>query len=86
MNFHEQAELTLEKLCKSLEISPPGDMKATAAEIIEKSLINAAVDARKHCAELAINHSDGEKDTARKISDDIQKANDLLIVNLSSLR
>jgi len=86
MSLREQADKTTEEICKLLGVSPSPEIQASVSDSIEKTLIETALNARNRCAEMVMGHSQGEKDLAHEISENIRRSSDVLVTNLSSLR
>ena len=62
------------------------DQSAKIDEIVEAAVIRALLEGQ-HCAvDAALQYPEADQDLAHKIAAEIRRKNDLLIVNLTSLR
>lgn len=86
MTFRENAEATAQGVVELLGTEPPLEVMAKIADVIEKTMIDVALEARNSCADVALNQSGAEKDLAHQIADKIRRESSVLITNLSSLR
>ena len=56
------------------------------ADAIERTIINALLEERKRCADVALNCCDDDREKGQLIAEEINRINAALVANLSSLR
>ena len=86
MKLRDYAEKAAKNVFSALGQSPTANQNNKVAKAIEDALIQAVLETKTKCCDVAMAHSSEEKDLAHKISDQIEKETDVLIANLSSLR
>jgi hypothetical protein len=86
MSFREQADKAAGAVAEALGAAPTPEQAKTAADVIERAIIESYRDAASRCAKVASDCCAGDRDLAHKVSDQIKRANTALIANLSSLR
>jgi hypothetical protein len=86
MTYKERAENTAEKLFRLLGMTPDEALAGETAGLIERALVEAAVDSARHCAKVALDCCPADMDVAHKISAELRQAEQALIANLSALR
>ena len=86
MNLTEKSEEVARGVFDVLGLSPDHDQARKVADIVEKAIINAVLETKSHCLDVAVECCAPDEDLARKISSDERLAAHALIANLSSLR
>ncbi len=86
MSFREQADKTVQAVAKAFGATPTPEQTKTAAEIIERAVIDSFRDGAVRSAKVAKDCCAADRDLAYKIEDEIHRANTALIANLSSMR
>ena len=62
------------------------DQSAKIDEIVEAAVIRALLEGQHRAVDAALQYPEADQDLAHKIAAEIRRKNDLLIVNLTSLR
>ncbi len=62
------------------------DQSAKIDEIVEAAVIKALLEGQHRAVDAALQYPEADQDLAHKIAAEIRRKNDLLIVNLTSLR
>ena len=62
------------------------DQSAKIDEIVEAAVIRALLEGQHRAVDAALQYLEADQDLAHKIAAEIRRKNDLLIVNLTSLR
>jgi hypothetical protein len=86
MTYKERAEETAGKLFQTLGVTPTEAQSVKAAGLIERALVEAAVESARHCAKVALDCCPEDMDIAHKISIEMRQAEQALIANLSAMR
>ena len=86
MNLTEKSENVARGVFDALGISPDSDQSRKVAAIVEKAIIDAVLETKSQCLDVAAECCAPDKDLAHKISKDQRLATEALIANLSSLR
>ena len=86
MKLKEHAEKAAENVFGILGASPTEEQARETSAAIDKALIGVVLEEASRCAEVAKACFPADRDTAHKITEEIRRANEVLIVNLSSLR
>ncbi len=84
-SLRERAESATQKVHSILGVSPD-DHSKEVADAIEQTIINALLEERHRCADVAFKCCGGDKDKAHQISEEIRRVNTALMANLSALR
>jgi hypothetical protein len=84
-SLRERAESATKDVNSILGVSAD-DHSKEVADAIEQTIINALLEERHRCADIALKCSEDDKDKARQISEEIRRVNTALIANLSALR
>jgi len=64
----------------------PDEVKHQIEEIVGDAVVKALLEGQHRAVDAALHCPEADQDLAHKIATEIRKKNDLLIVNLSSLR
>ena len=86
MNMTEKSEQVAHGVFDALGVSPDNDQSRKVAAVIEKAIINAVLETKGQCLDVAMECCSPDTDLAHKISNDQRLATEVLIANLSSLR
>ncbi len=86
MSFRTQAEQTAQAVVDTLGATPSTAQSKQIADLIERAIIQSYQDAAGRCAKVAREFRGADKNLARKVADEISRANAALIANLSSMR
>ncbi len=86
MNFKTRAAGIAKKVCQILDTAPSAAARNEVAELIERALMDAALEDSEECAKVAMVCCSADRDLAHKIADEIRRKNVALIANLSSMR
>jgi len=71
---------------EKLEGIVPADQTGKVAKVIEAAVIRGMLEAQHRAVDACNECGEAEQDTAHKIAAAIRRKNDVLIVNLSSMR
>jgi hypothetical protein len=63
-----------------------GDQSARIAKLIEEAVVKALLEGQHRAVDAALKCPEADQDLAHKIATEIRHKNDVLIVNLTSLR
>ena len=86
MNFKTRAVDIAKKVYQILDTAPSAAARNEIAELIERALMDAALEDSEECAKVAMVCCSADRDLAHKIADEIRRKNVALIANLSSMR
>lgn len=86
MSFRSTADAAATAVFESLSITPSEEQTKTVADIIERAVIDTAVEANQRCAQTAQTCCSADRDLAHKIAVEIKKNHQALIANLSAMR
>jgi aspartate-semialdehyde dehydrogenase len=86
MNYKIRAAGIATKVCQILDTTPSADAQSEAAALIERALMDAALENSEECAKVAMVCCSPDRDLAHKIAEEIRRKNVALIANLSSMR
>lgn len=86
MNFKNRAAGIVKTVCQILDATPSADAQKRVAELIERALMDAALEDSEECAKVAMVCCSADRDLAHKIAEEIRRKNVALIANLSSMR
>jgi aspartate-semialdehyde dehydrogenase len=86
MNFKTRAADIARKVSQLLDTTPSANTQNQVAELIERALMDAALDNSEECAKVAMVCCSADRDLAHKIAEEIRRKNVALIANLSSMR
>ena len=86
MSFRSTSEAATKAVFDCLNVTANDEQTKNVIAIIEQAVIATAVEANQRCATAAQTCCSADQDLAHKIATAIRKKNDLLIVNLSSMR
>ena len=86
--IREYADTAAQEIYDALGASPSDDQAKQTLNIIERAVIKAVLDVRSQCVDVANGFAGGgaDQDKAHQIAEEIRRANNALIANLSSLR
>ncbi len=82
----EKLKAIVDKAMGTLEGTFSGDQTEKVAKVIEAAVIRGMLEGQHRAVDACRECDEAEQDTAHKIATAIREKNDLLIVNLSSLR
>jgi len=86
MTLRSQAEAATKAVIQALGAAPDAAQTRAATDVIERAMIESYLDAAERCAGVARRCCSEDRDMAHKIAKEIERANQALIANLSSLR
>lgn len=86
MNFKTRAADIAKKVYRILDTTPSAAARNEVAELIERALMDAALEDSEECAKVAMVCCSPDRDLAHKIAEEIRRKNVALIANLSSMR
>lgn len=86
MNFKTRAADIAKKVYQILDTAPSAAARNEVAELIERALMDAALEDSEECAKVAMGCCSADRDLAHKIAEEIRRKNVALIANLSSMR
>lgn len=86
MTLRKQAEAAAEAVLQTVGAKAGPEQAKAATDIIERAMIESYLDAAERCATVARRCCSEDRDMAHKIAEEIRRANQVLIANLSSLR
>lgn len=84
-NLRERAEITAKEVQDILGQSSENNSKKLT-DAIEQAIINALVEERQRCADVARMCCAEDAEKAKLVSDEIRRVKSVLITNLTSLR
>ncbi len=84
-SLRERAEDTTKEVQKILGVAS-GEHPKEIADAIEQTIINALLEERHRCADLAFQCCEEDQDKAHKVAEEIRRVNTALVANLSSMR
>ena len=84
-SLRERAEQATHEVQNILGVSAE-DHPKEVADAIEQTIINALLEERHRCADVALKCCEEDQDKAHKIADEIRRVNTALMANLSSMR
>lgn len=82
----EKLKTIVDEAISELEGVISKDQTEKVAKIVESAVIRGLLEGQHRAVDTCIAISEEEQDTAHKVATAIRKKNDVLIVNLSSLR
>ncbi len=82
----EKLRTIVDEALAELEGVLSDDQAGKVSQVIEAAIIRGMLEGQHRAVDACIDCGEAEQDTAHKIATAIRKKNDLLIVNLSSLR
>lgn len=84
-SLRERAEEAAKEVQGILRVSEE-DHPKEVADAIEQTIINALLEERHRCADVALKCCEEDQDKAHKISEEIRRVNSALMANLGSMR
>lgn len=84
-SFRERAEATTKEVQDILGVSADSHPKEVA-DAIERTIINALIEERRRCADVALKCCGDDRKKGQSIVEEINRTNATLIANLSSMR
>ena len=84
-SLRERAEEATQQVQTILGVSAE-EHSQEVADAIEKTIINALLEERHRCADVAFQCCEEDKDKAHKVAEEIRRVNTALMANLSSMR
>lgn len=84
-SLRERAEETTKKVQDALGLSDENHSKEIA-DAVEQAIINALLEERKRCADVAFKCCIEDQDKAHQVAEEIKRVNTALVTNLSSMR
>ena len=82
----EKLKAIVDDAVAELQETLEGDQTGKVAKVIEAAVIRGMLEGQHRAVDACNECAESEQDTARKIAAAIRQKNDILIVNLSSLR
>ncbi len=82
----EKLKSIVDEAVAALQGVIPADQNHAVAKVIEAAVIKGILEGQHRAVDACIFHSEAEQDIAHKMATAIRKQNDMLIVNLSSMR
>ncbi|RKZ37936.1 MAG: hypothetical protein DRQ37_00665 [Gammaproteobacteria bacterium] len=86
MKLRKHSKKVAGQIASALRLDFNAEQRLDIINIIEKELINVVLEARNNCAKAALSTKTPHTDLAHEISRRIQRANEVLITNLKSMR
>ncbi|MBT4932294.1 MAG: hypothetical protein HOL66_09050 [Rhodospirillaceae bacterium] len=84
-SLRERAESATREVNSIIGVSAD-DHSKEVADAIEQTIINALLEERHRCADVALKCCEDDQDKAHQISEEIRRVNTALMANLSALR
>ena len=84
-NLRERADAATKEVQEILGVSADIHPKEIA-DALERTIINALLDERKRCAEVAVKYCGDDRKKGQTIVEEINRTNAALIANLSAMR
>ena len=82
----DKLKMIVDEAVKELGDVLSNDQLEKVAKVIEAATIRGLLEGQHRAVDTCVDHSEEKQDMAHKIATAIRKKNDVLIVNLSSLR
>ena len=86
MNLKDRSQEAVQAAREVLGAELSEEQKAALSKVIEAAMADAMRETAQHSGEAALACCSHDKDMAHKIADEIERSNQALIANLSSLR
>ena len=86
MNITERAESAAKAAYAVLQVTPSEGQDRSVTDAIEQAIINAVLEESTRCTNVVLECCSPDLDTAHKVAQEIRRANQALIANLSSMR
>ena len=84
-SFRERAEAATKEVQELLGVSADTNQKEIA-DAVERAIINALLEERHRCADVAIKYCGDDLKKGQNIAEEINRTNAALVANLSSMR
>ncbi len=84
-NLREHAEAATKEVQDILGVSADTHPKEIA-EALERAIINALLEERRRCADVALKYCGDDRATGQTIAEEINRTNAALVANLASMR
>lgn len=84
-SLRERAETATKEVQNILGVTEDSHTKEVA-DALERTIINALLEERNRCADVAFQCCEEDQDKAHKIAEEIKRVNTALVANLSSMR
>ncbi len=84
-SLRERAEAATKEVQELLGVSADTHPKETA-DALERTIINALLEERRRCANVALKCCGDDRETGQTIAEEINRTNAALMANLSSMR
>ena len=84
-SLRERAEAATKEVQDILGVTADTHPKETA-DALERTIINALLEERQRCADVALKCCKEDQDKGHKIAEEINRVNPALLANLSSMR
>jgi len=84
--LHIIAEEATKGINALLDTPLTAEQAVAVSDIIEKAVIGALLEGQHRAVDAALHCPEADQDLAHKIATEIRRKNDLMIVNLSSMR
>ena len=84
-SLRERADAATKEIQDILGVSADTHTKEIA-DALERAIINALLEERKRCADVALKCCGGDRKRGHEIAEEINRINTALIANLSSMR
>lgn len=86
MSFRTRSEDTAKAIFGALSVEPSDAQSKEIVAIVERAVVETAVEANRNCTSVAHQCCSADRDLAHKIADEIDRAHKALIANLSAMR
>lgn len=86
MSFRTRSEEAAKAIFSALNVDPSDGQTKEIIAIVERAVVETAVEANQRCSDVARDCCSADRDLAHKIADEIGRAHQALITNLSAMR
>jgi deoxyinosine 3'endonuclease (endonuclease V) len=77
--LRERADSIAKSVFKALDTTPTEDQAKTAADVIEKAVIEVVLSERQRCASVVVAHGTPDADRAHKLAEKIHRADAAMV-------
>lgn len=86
MTLRKRAERIAGEALAALDLSTDDPRAEAVVRIVEQAIIDVVLEERERCANVVLALGTADEDKAHKIADEIHRAENALVANLSALR
>ena len=86
MDLRVRAEIAVKDACKAISANLREEEERKVADVIERAIVDAVLAGARESRSAAVACCSADQDMAHKLAEEIERANNALIANLSALR